>query len=232
MKKIKLFLMVFMFCSMLVNVCFATPSTQIWNPSTDIQAEKTWHLGIDNYFSVQDNKDNPVAFPTDLGLTYGLIKNLEIGIDLFYPSENPLYLNAKYGIPEKDQIPAFAVGVFNVGTEKDVTDYNIAYGVLSKTISTIGRLSVGGYIGNDKLLVDEKGEKANTGLIATWDKTLNDKVWASIDYASGNSFYGSLTPGFSYTFAPNTSIIFGYTIYNNDKLNVNNTFTTQLDINF
>ena len=29
----------------------ATPSTLIWIPSTDIQADKTWHLGIDNYFS-------------------------------------------------------------------------------------------------------------------------------------------------------------------------------------
>ena len=27
----------------------ATPSTQIWIPSTDIQGFKTFHLGIDNY---------------------------------------------------------------------------------------------------------------------------------------------------------------------------------------
>ena len=28
----------------------ATPSTNIWNPSTDIQAVGVYHLGIDDYF--------------------------------------------------------------------------------------------------------------------------------------------------------------------------------------
>ena len=41
-----------------LNLVYATPSTQIWNPSTDVQSFKTVHLGIDNYYSVKDNKDN------------------------------------------------------------------------------------------------------------------------------------------------------------------------------
>ncbi|MDD5773401.1 MAG: hypothetical protein PHX78_08070 [bacterium] len=231
-KMIKLFVLVFAFNFCVMNFAHATPSTQIWNPSTDIQAVKTWHLGIDNYFSVKDNKDHPVAFPTDVGLTYGLVKNLEVGIDFFEPSENPVQFNAKYGFSEKEVIPAIAFGLCNAGTKKDVTDYNIIYGVVAKTFNPIGRISLGYYIGNKKLLVDEIGDKANTGLIATWDKAISDKVWAAVDYASGKSFYGSTSLGFSYLFAPNTSIIFAYTIYNNDKITVNNTVTTQLDINF
>jgi hypothetical protein len=232
MKNFKIVLLLLAIHFSLSTISSATPSTQIWNPSTDIQAVKTWHLGIDNYFSVKDNKDNPVAFPTDVGLTYGLVKNLEVGIDFFEPSANPVQFNAKYGFSEKEVIPAIAFGLCNAGIKKDVTDYNIIYGVVAKTFNPIGRLSLGYYSGNKKLLVDEIGDKANTGLIATWDKAISDKVWASLDYASGKSWYGSTSLGFSYLFAPNTSIIFAYTIYNNDKITLNNTVTTQLDINF
>ncbi|MEW6089035.1 MAG: hypothetical protein AB1498_12105 [bacterium] len=232
MKYFKVILLLSAIHFSLFTISNATPSTQIWNPSTDIQAVKTWHLGIDNYFSVKDNKDNPVAFPTDVGLTYGLVKNLEVGIDFFEPSENPAQFNVKYGFSEKEVIPAIAFGLCNAGTKKDVTDYNIIYGVIAKTFNPIGRISLGYYTGNKKLLIDENGDKENTGLIATWDKAITDKVWAAVDYASGKSWYGSTSFGFSYLFAPNTSIIFGYTIYNNDKITVNDTFTTQLDINF
>lgn len=68
-------------------------------------------------------------------------------------------------------------------------------------------------------------------MILTWDKYLTKDIWASIDYASGKSAYGALSVGASYNFAPNTSIIFGYVKYNNDKLMPEDMFTTQLDIN-
>jgi hypothetical protein len=216
-----------------VSSLYATPSTQIWNPSTDIQAKGTWHLGIDNYFSVVDNDTKPYAFGTDVGLTYGLIPNLEVGIDVIEPAADPLFFNAKYGLPEGDVMPAVAVGGFNFGTKMDATNYNMVYGVLAKTFKPVGRFSLGYYDGlTDTLFLDENGEKANTGVIATWDRAITDKIWASVDYASGKSWYGSLSFGASYAFAPNTSVIFGYVIYNNDKVVPNNQFTTQLDINF
>ena len=87
-------------------------------------------------------------------------------------------------------------------------------------------------VNDDNKYVDENGDKANSGLIATWDRAITDKIWASVDYASGKSAYGSLSLGGSYMFAPNVSIILAYVIYNNDKINTNNQITTQLDINF
>lgn len=215
-----------------VYCLYATPSTQIWNPSTDIQSKGTWHLGIDNYFSVASNDTKPYASPTYLGLTYGLFKNVEVGFDLAEPLADPLFLNVKYGIPESKEMPvAVAVGGMNFGGKKDSTDMNLIYGLAAKGFSA-GRVSLGFYSGNDKVLVDDKGEKASSGAIVSWDKALSDKVWAAVDYASGMNAYGSLSFGASYLFAPNTSVIFGYVLYNNDKLNVNNQFTTQLDINF
>lgn len=209
----------------------ATPSTQIWNPSTDIQPAKTWHFGIDNYFSIFDNETKAYSFPTDIGLTYGLIKNVEVGIDLFFPTKDPLFFNTKFGLPEKEILPAVAGGIFGVGTSED-TSYNIVYFLLAKTFAPIGRFTGGIYIGNEKLLVNDLGQKDNTGIILSWDKVLTKKIWASVDYASGNNFYGSLSFGISYSFTQNISMVFGYVIYNNKVLNINDTFTTQLDINF
>jgi long-subunit fatty acid transport protein len=84
---------------------------------------------------------------------------------------------------------------------------------------------------NKNLFLDETGKTARTGFIATWDKSLTDKIWACIDYASGRNWYGSLSLGASYAFSPNLSLIVGYVVFNNDKIVPNNTLTTQLDIN-
>jgi len=157
MKKLTAYLVSTVFCLLSAGYCYATPSTQIWNPSTDIQGTKTLHLGIDNYFSVFDNKTKPVNVPTDVNLTVGAFKNLEIGFDYFGASADPLQFNAKYGLPEGDKMPAIAVGVMNIGTKTDSTNYDISYVVLAKTFKHLPRLSVGYYIGNSKLLVDENG---------------------------------------------------------------------------
>lgn len=210
----------------------ATASTQIWNPSTDIQKSGTVHFGIDNYFSIADNKKNPYMIYPDVGVTVGVLKYLEVGFDLIEPAADPLYFNLKLGLPETGSLPALALGAFNFGTKKDVTDYNMVYGLAAKTLPTVGRISLGYYTGlNEDLFLDENGEKQAGGVIATWDKTLTDRIWASVDYASGKSWYGSLSLGASYAFSSNVSVIFGYVLFNNDKVVPNDTFTTQLDIN-
>lgn len=233
MKKLLLLLTFTGYCLLFTVNCTATPSTQIWNPSTDIQGINTMHLGIDNYFSVNENDTKPYSFASDVGVTFGAFKNLEVGVDYFGPSADPLQFNAKYALSESASLPAFAVGGCNFGTKKDVTDYNMLYGVAAKTFAPVGRISAGFYYGgNEKLFLDENSDKQNTGIIATWDKPLSGKVWAYVDYASGKSWYGSLSVGGSYAFAPDVSIIAGYVMFNNTVINKNNTFTTQLDVNF
>lgn len=205
----------------------ATPSTQIWNPSTDIQPKGVLHLGIDNYFTSNGPASGGYAFPTDLGLTYGLTSNLEIGIDAFLPQNSPIALNAKYGISESDMLPAFAIGAFGFGTETNVTDQNVVYAVVAKSFP-LGRLTAGYFQGNEKVLLDLSGNPDNKGVILTWDKTISDKIWLCVDYASTKSALGALYYGFSYMFSPNTSVIFGYGSYNNGS---KPTITSQLDIN-
>jgi len=222
------------------SALFASPSTQIWNPSTDIQAKGTFHLNIDNYV-------NDTMSEYFFGVEYGAFKNFELGFDINenqyskLPQANasPLYYNAKYALPEGSKTPAVAIGAQYLGTQINVTSYNICFALAAKTFGKLGRFTAGGYEGNENLLVDENGNKANTGAILTWDKNITDKVWASVDYASGKSWYGALAFGSSYAFSSTTSVIFAYVIPNNYKVSpfgnttpMQNMFTTQLDINF
>lgn len=231
----------------------ATPSTQIWIPSTDIQGFKTFHLGIDNYIRTQKYNGTRGAGIYDIGLTAGILPfekiQAEIGVDYLsmgdtYYDEYPIYFNAKIGTPEGSFFggsPALAIGTYAVGTKKDATNYNVMYGLIAKNIPVIGRLSLGYYLGNEKLLLDETGSKSASGLLASWDRSMteiSDRLWLAVDYQSGENYLGALSFGFSWSFSKNVSVIFGYDIYNNNKVLYNSTdgnmqtFTTQLDINF
>lgn len=210
----------------LSGMSFATPSTQIWNPSADIQATGVWHLGIDDYFTIEDRTNGGWSAPTDIGITYGLVPGVELGVDVFMPQALPgsqLAFNAKFGISESEIMPALALGGFGFGLAKGVNDMNVIYGVAAKT-TPLGRLSFGYFTGNEVTIgVDNKG------FILTWDKTLTDKLWVCIDHASGTSTLGATFYGFSWLFAPNISVIFAYGTYN--AAGVKPTITTQLDIN-
>lgn len=224
----------------------ATPSTQIWIPSTDIQAFKTFHLGIDNY--IRESADDTGARPHvyDFGITTGILPfekiQMEVGFDLITNGSSadsyPLYFNAKVGTPEGSLFsgsPALAIGGFGLGTKKDVTDANIFYSLAAKTIPVLGRLSAGYYVGNEDLLVDADGKKDNDGVLLSWDRTISeisDKLWAAVDYQGGDNAFGALSFGVSWAFAENVSVIFGYDIFNEKATGGQNTFTTQLDINF
>jgi hypothetical protein len=238
---------------LMVDISFSTPSTQLWIPSTDFQAWKTMHLGIDNYIRTYNINGVRGASIYDAGLTTGFLpfKKLqgEIGVDYLYMGDrnydnHPYYFNAKIGFPESALFkgsPAIAIGAYNFGLKNNLTNYNILYGVIAKTLPIIGRLTVGYYNGNEKILVDENMKKANNGILLSWDRTMteiSDKLWFSVDYQGGRNYLGALNIGASWTFSKNVSVIFAYDIYNNKNAYYNtnnqnaNTFTTQLDINF
>jgi hypothetical protein len=235
------------------KISFSTPSTQIWIPSTDFQSWRTMHLGLDNY--IRTSKINGVRGSGifDLGFTTGLLPfkkfQGEIGVDYLLIGDNnyddyPIYLNAKLGLPESalfKNAPAIAIGAYNFGLKKNLTNYNIIYGEIAKTIPVIGRISVGYYTGNGKVLVDETMKKANNGILLSWDRTMteiSDKLWLAVDYQGGRNYLSSLNLGASWSFSKNVSVIFAYDIYNNKNAYYNtnnqnaNTFSAQVDINF
>jgi hypothetical protein len=232
---------------------FSTPSTQLWIPSTDFQKWKSLHLGADNYIRTSKTGGVRGAAIFDMGLTTGLLPfeklQGEVGIDYLYMGDNvydnhPLYLNAKIGLPEGAIFkgsPAIAAGVYNIGFKKNLTNYNILYAVIAKTVPVLGRLSAGYYTGNADILVDENLAKANNGILLSWDRTMSeisDKLWLSVDYQGGRNYLGALNIGASWAFSKNVSVIFAYDIYNNKNAYYNtnnqnaNSFSLQVDINF
>jgi hypothetical protein len=219
----------------------ATPSTIIWIPSVDFQGYKSFHLGIDNYaFDFRSGKPGSgTAFPTDLNLTVGVLPDsivqAEIGADYFTPQLSPFMLNAKVGFPEgalADWSPAIAVGGFDFGFMKNVTDFNIAYGIVGRTFPVLGRLEIGYFSGNKKLLVDlSTGKADNSGVLLSWDRTIpeiSENLWLAVDYQGTKSSFGALSYGFAWSFSKNVSVIFARDVFNAD---LPSTFTMQLDIN-
>jgi hypothetical protein len=224
----------------------ATPSTQIWIPSTDIQGFGVFHLGWDSYIKTAQAESEGYNYyegtVTNGGVTVGLLPfkkvGLEVGIDYRDVSavhQYPVYFNAKIGVPEdaffKYQ-PAVAFGGYDFGTKKNYSDYNVMYGLLAKNIWKLGRISAGYYSGNDKMLLDDKLEKDNSGVLVSWDRTiseLTDKLWLAVDYMGAKNCYGAFSFGAAYYICPDASFIIGYDIYNND--NYKPTVTIQVDMN-
>ncbi len=250
------------------GAALATPSTQIWIPSTDIQPYKVVHLNIDNYFrasGVGKASGDPArrdANVMDIGPTVGILPfdkvQMEVGFDYLAianePNDNhPFSGNFKLGTPEDSLFkysPALAVGMYNIGTTGSAgnaplvtSGMNIAYALAAKTlpemgkVPSLGRISAGYYRGAKGALIDANNpaKSANEGVLLSWDRTMteiSDKLWMAVDYQGGNNVMGALNLGASWAFSKNVSVIFAYDIYKEKALAGNNTFTTQLDINF
>ncbi len=224
------------------GMAMATPATQIWIPSTDVRDFKQVHLDIDNYVRTSTTKG---VNAYDLGLGVGVLPfeklKMDIGVDYIVYGDDtydahPVYFNAKLGTPENSLFsgsPALAVGGYGIGTEKNLTNQNVIYGLAAKTLPVVGRISAGYYNGNGDVLVNADGNKDNDGLLLSWDRTISeisDKLWAAVDYQSGKTSLGALSFGVAWSFTPTVSVIAGYDIYN--AKGAADTFTTQLDINF
>lgn len=246
MKRSGLAIVILLMVVMLTGISHATPSTQIWIPSTDIQAFRKVHFGLDTYIKTESLNGVKEPTVTNAGLTVGVLPyekiQMEIGLDYrdfggALDTTYPLLFNAKIGTPEDSLFkgsPAVAVGGYDFGTKDKITNFNIVYGLVAKTIGKFGRISAGYYTGNDDLLLDRKGEKDNDGILLSWDRTMSeisDKLWAAVDYQGGKNGYGALSFGVAWKFASNVSVIFGYDIYNENTL-YKPTATIQLDIDF
>ena len=241
-------------CVLTASIAAATPSTQVWIPSTDVQAYKTVHLNFDTYLRANTNDDGSRTAPVVvIGPTVGLLPygkiQAELGFDVINAGgdadKHPLYFHGKVGTPEDSLFkfsPAVAVGGYNFGTKSGdarngelATNQDLVYGLVARTFPGIGRLSAGYFTGNRKVLLDENGNSDEKGVLLSWDRTMteiSDKLWVAVDYQGSKSCMGALSFGASWAFAKNVSVLLGYDIYNKKATGGENTVTLQLDINF
>jgi hypothetical protein len=230
----------------------STPSTQLWIPSTDIQGFGKFHFGFDNYLRFKNSGGSRGGTIFDGGVTTGFLPfnkfKGEVGVDYFTMSDplydnDPLLFNVKFGIPEDSLFkfcPAIAFGAYNVGTKKNLTNFNMYYGLIAKTIPVLGRVSAGYYFGNKAVLLDDTGTADYKGILLSWDRTMSeisDKLWLSVDYQGGKNSFGALNVGFSWAFSQNVSVLFAYDKWNNKNVFYNSkdsnvdSFSIQVDIN-
>ncbi len=227
----------------------ATATTHIWAPSTDVQPYRLVHITSDMYLPIErDASGARIPTVTNLGLTVGVLPykkiNMELGFDhksgLGDMDNHPLYGNFKVGVPEGalgKASPALAIGVFDIGTKAELTDFNVIYFKVAKTVNagrtSLGRLSIGYFIGNDRLLLDGHGVKDNTGVLAAWERTMtewSDKLWLCAEYMGSESAYGTLNVGLAWKFAPNVAVIGAVDFFNNSDLAGTGTIQVDIDI--
>lgn len=264
-KVLSLLLACFWFLVLGYRPALATPSTHIWAPSTDIQPYKKIHITADTYTPLKskDYLDSPTYVQQVYGLTFSLFSDkpednllgrlwkpldkvlAEAGFDYkrgfgpFYDSY-PWYFNFKFGVPEDayfKNMPAFAIGAYDLGTRSHRTNYDVWYFKGAKTISlgkvNLGRFSAGYFNGSGRLLRDKNNERDNIGAMFAWERTMSeisDRLWLCVDYQGTQSAYGAVNYGFAWSFTKDISVILGYDSYNNP--NLRDTVTFQLDVNF
>ncbi len=240
----------------IVNVCifmpmpaYPTASTHIWAPSTDTQDYGTGHVTADIYVPVERNRDGSRARTiSDEGLEFGLLPfnklRAEAGFDFKTGYGDldswPMFFNGKLAIPENSYgkyFPALAIGIYDVGTRNNKTNYNLSYVKAAKTLSinefSLGRFSMGYFWGNNSLLLDKDGNQDSNDIFWAWERTMkeiSDKLWICTEYQGTESIYGAFNLGASWQFTKDLSVIGGYQFYNNK--NFADTFTIQIDFNY
>jgi hypothetical protein len=241
-------------CAVSAGTAMATPSTTYFTPATtDIQGYGVPHITYDSYFTVFKKGENKGDFPTDVGLTIGVLPfeklQMEVGVDLLEPTDDPLFFNAKIGTPEGALFkgsPAINLGIFNVGTQtskdKARTDQNVGHILFGKTIPVLGRLFAGYYLGNAAVLKNSKGETDNHGFMVgfdhgflpTKDKAGNEfnRMVLAADYASGKNVTGGGGVGLYYYITKDIDLLTGPVWFNDSGINGSWKWTVQLDINF
>jgi hypothetical protein len=233
-----------------LSFAYATPTTTYWTTCTpDVQPYGKWHITYDSYFTVGRKGTDQGDFPTDIGLTVGVLPyeklNMEVGVDLLEPTDDPLFFNAKLGTPESslyEGSPAMSLGVWNVGTKDGITDYDIWHFVVGKTLpGSLGRLHGGAYIGSTNTLRSSRGDVENDGVMIGWDKGFYpvkeadrefNRFILAADYASGDNAIGGGGVGLYVFFTPDVSLLAGPVWFNDKDLNGDYKWTMQLDINF
>jgi hypothetical protein len=223
------------------SMALATPTAQIWIPSTDAKGFKEVTVNITNISRFSSSPDATSPNYYDVGVVAGVLPfeavKMEIGVDYLttggyagfgYSDAHPFLFNTKLATAEDlgfKGMPAFAIGAYNIGTydkpERALsTRQNLAYGLVAKTLPVIGRLSAGGYMGAKRALYNGTNTvdtNMNSGFMASWDRTItevSDKLWLAVDYMSGNNLNSQLGIGGSWAFSKQITVLTGVQIFN------------------
>ena len=170
----------------------------------------------------------------------------EVGYDLLLPSTDPVFffLNAKLCTPESSLFkgsPAISFGIYNLGFDKNITDYNVVHLMVQKTLPIGGYVSAGFYHGaNDVLFTNSNGKIAKTGAMIGWfspDINVNlkglKKINLTADVQTGKNVLGAGGAGVYLYFNDYISLLVGPVFFTDSALqpgHAGHMWTTQLDV--
>jgi hypothetical protein len=149
----------------------------------------------------------------------------EVGFDILLPSEDPAYFNAKLCIPESvmfKRSPAVSFGIYNVGTEHDVTDYNVLDLMFQESLpGGSGYVAVGAYYGlNADLFVGSNGKVVRSGAMLgflspdiVFDAKALKKITIAADVQTGQNVLGAWGAGVNLYFTDTISLLTGPVFY-------------------
>jgi hypothetical protein len=242
---------VFVLSAICARIASATPSTTFWAPSTaSCQAPGVPHITYDTYFGKGPAAGSQGApnYPIDTGLTIGLIPSgkvqAEAGFDLLLPSQDPLFLNAKLCTPESSLFkgsPALGGGIYGVGTKNGVTDYNVLYLMVQKSMPIGGYVAAGIYHGlSETLFTNSEGDIAQTGAmlaVASPDVQVGLKGLKKLNFVAdaqtGKNVFGAWGFGTNIYVADNASLLVGPVFFLDKALQPGTKdvlWTVQLDV--
>lgn len=242
----RLFLCVFCIC---LGQASAQPSSLFWTVcTTQIEETGNGHLNVGNYFTVWDRRRHDRFLAPDIGFSVGLFTwrdwSLEAGVDYFGGIDDPVYFNAKIGIPEGklfQEAPSFSFGIFDVGTRTKGpcrTNQNVLDIVLGKALPDWigGDLFVGAYSGGSALDGDRQGwmiaYERNFCPATDCDEREYYKWIFVADYASGKNWLGGGGFGLTYCFTPDITIQTGPVWFNSKQLYGDWKWSVQIDFDF
>lgn len=225
----------------------AQPSSVFWtNCTTAVVPTGSAQIAVYDYFSVFNRRGHGSTLPTDVGFTLGLFTwhdwSCEAGIDYLGGTDDPLFFNAKVGIPENKLFkgaPSFSLGIFNVGTRtrENRTNQDIVDVILGADLPGRigGTLYVGGFSGSRAM------GKVRQGYMVAYQRNFCKKTdchkteyykWTfSADYASGKNTIGGGGLALWYYYTPNIYLETGPVWFNDARINGKWKWSVQIYIN-
>ncbi len=215
----------------------ATPSSVFWTPATtNTQPAGVPHLTFDTYFGEAG------ALQIDTGLTVGLLGlprlKIEVGVDVYEPTLTSrgqmgtfdfAQVNGRLTVPlGRTGSRALSLGICNVGFKKDVSNYDMVYGLFGWS-TRIGTFTGGAYYGAGSkylwLPLGSDTRETRFGVMGSWvsrDVQLGapglDKIVFLIDFAGPKSLFGGAGAGIALYFTPAIAVRTGPVLFADTEL--------------
>ena len=180
---------------------------------------QTGEISIDAAHGLSESQKERGRYRVGEGVTG---KVIQTGRPMVVPrvSEDPLFLNAKLCTPEGSLFggsPAIGGGIYYIGFKEDVTDFNVLYLMLQKSLPFGGYVAGGLYHGvNSVLLTSSDGDVNQTGAMFGWASPDVEiglrglrKLNVVADVQTGENVLGAWGFGSNVYFADNVSLLVG-----------------------